>query len=198
MHAGLLVLLTQADLLLASMTQDDWRWHMYDTVKGSDWLGTQNAIHYMIRETVAAIVELEHYGMPFSRTWQLDIPARLGRQSLNYDTGGQAYRTACAADRTGHAMLHTLYGQNLKLDCQYFIEYLVLDLMLIRGKCVRVTALSMEDGILHRIFARNAVLTTGGKYKTTVFILRNTLLVFTGKCDPTNTSLVISCLIDYL
>ena len=178
MHAGLLVLSTQADLLLASMTQDDWRWHMYDTVKGSDWLGAQNAIHYMMRETVAAIVELEHYGMPFSRIWQLDIPARLGRQSLNYDTGEQAYRTACAADRTGHAMLHTLYGQNLKLDCQYFIEYLVLDLMLIRGKCVRVTALSMEDGILHRIFARNAVLTTGGKYKTTQFSPCEVLCLF--------------------
>lgn len=92
----------------------------------------------------------------------LDIPVRLGGQSLNYGTGGQAYRTACAVDRTGHAMLHTLYGRNLKLDCQYFIDYLVLDLMMIRGKCVGVTALSMEDGTLHRIFARNTVLATGG------------------------------------
>ena len=89
MHAGLLVLFTQADLLLTSMTQDDWRWHMYDTVKGFDWLGVQNAIHYMMRETVAAIVELEHHGMPFSRTWQPDIPARLGGQSLNYDQYSQ-------------------------------------------------------------------------------------------------------------
>lgn len=152
---------------LGNMTEDDWRWHMYDTVKGSDWLGDQDAIHYMTREAVAAIVELEHYGMPFSRTPEGLIYQRaLGGQSLKYGTGGQAYRTACAADRTGHAMLHTLYGQSLKQDCRYFIEYFVLDLMMIRGKCVGVTALGMEDGTLHRIFARNTILATGGYGRT--------------------------------
>ena len=109
---------------------------------------------------------------------------------------GDKYRTGCAADRTGHAMLHTLYGQSPKPDCQYFIEYLVLDL--IQGKCMGVTALSMEHGTLHRIFTRNTVLATGDKYKTTAFILRNNLLVSTGKCGPTNTYFVIPCFIDYL
>ncbi|KAF2497361.1 succinate dehydrogenase [Lophium mytilinum] len=148
---------------LGNMTEDDWRWHMYDTVKGSDWLGDQDAIHYMTREAVDAIVELERYGMPFSRTSDGRIYQRaLGGQSLKYGTGGQAHRTACAADRTGHAMLHTLYGQSLKHDCQFFIEYFAMDLMMVDGKCVGITAMSMEDGTLHRIFARNTVLATGG------------------------------------
>jgi succinate dehydrogenase (ubiquinone) flavoprotein subunit len=146
------------------MTDDDWRWHMYDTVKGSDWLGDQDAIHYMTREAVDAIVELERYGMPFSRTSDGRIYQRaLGGQSLKYGTGGQAHRTVCAADRTGHAMLHTLYGQSLKHNCQFFIEYFAMDLMMVDGKCVGITALSMEDGTLHRMFARNTVLATGGK-----------------------------------
>ncbi|KAF2107356.1 succinate dehydrogenase flavo protein subunit [Lophiotrema nucula] len=148
---------------LGNMTEDDWRWHMYDTVKGSDWLGDQDAIHYMTKEAIPAVVELEHYGMPFSRTSEGTIYQRaLGGQSLKYGKGGQAYRTACAADRTGHAMLHTLYGQSLKEGVQFFIEYFALDLMMVDGKCVGITAMSMEDGTLHRIFARNTVLATGG------------------------------------
>jgi succinate dehydrogenase (ubiquinone) flavoprotein subunit len=147
------------------MTEDDWRWHMYDTVKGSDWLGDQDAIHYMTREAVPAVVELENYGMPFSRTSDGTIYQRaLGGQSLEYGKGGQAYRTACAADRTGHAMLHTLYGQSLKEGVQFFIEWFALDLMMSEGKCVGVTAMNMEDGTCHRMFARNTILATGGEY----------------------------------
>ena len=146
------------------MTEDDWRWHMYDTVKGSDWLGDQDAIHYMTKEAIPAVVELEHYGMPFSRTSEGTIYQRaLGGQSLKYGKGGQAYRTACAADRTGHAMLHTLYGQSLKEGVQFFIEWFALDLMMVDGKCVGITALNLEDGTCHRMFARNTVLATGGK-----------------------------------
>ncbi|KAF2131209.1 flavo protein subunit of succinate dehydrogenase [Dothidotthia symphoricarpi CBS 119687] len=148
---------------LGNMTEDDWRWHMYDTVKGSDWLGDQDAIHYMTREAVPAVVELENYGMPFSRTAEGTIYQRaLGGQSLEYGKGGQAYRTACAADRTGHAMLHTLYGQSLKEGVQFFIEWFALDLMMSEGKCVGITALNMEDGTCHRMFARNTILATGG------------------------------------
>ncbi|KAF1851681.1 succinate dehydrogenase [Cucurbitaria berberidis CBS 394.84] len=148
---------------LGNMTEDDWRWHMYDTIKGSDWLGDQDAIHYMTREAVPAVVELENYGMPFSRTSEGTIYQRaLGGQSLKYGKGGQAYRTACAADRTGHAMLHTLYGQSLKEGVQFFIEWFALDLMMSEGKCVGITALNMEDGTCHRMFARNTVLATGG------------------------------------
>ncbi|KAE8446983.1 succinate dehydrogenase flavoprotein subunit [Mollisiaceae sp. DMI_Dod_QoI] len=148
---------------LGNMTEDDWRWHHYDTVKGSDWLGDQDAIHYMTREANAAIYELENYGMPFSRTAEGKIYQRaLGGQSLKYGTGGQAYRTACAADRTGHALLHTLYGQSLKHNTNFFIEYFALDLLMVDGACVGVLCLSMEDGTLHRIFAKNTVLATGG------------------------------------
>ncbi|CAN9457096.1 unnamed protein product [Alternaria sp. RS040] len=148
---------------LGNMTEDDWRWHMYDTIKGSDWLGDQDAIHYMTREAVPAVVELENYGMPFSRTNEGTIYQRaLGGQSLKYGKGGQAYRTACAADRTGHAMLHTLYGQSLKEGVQFFIEWFALDLMMSEGKCVGITAMNMEDGTTHRIFAKNTVLATGG------------------------------------
>ncbi|KAF2708503.1 putative succinate dehydrogenase flavo protein subunit [Pleomassaria siparia CBS 279.74] len=148
---------------LGNMTEDDWRWHMYDTVKGSDWLGDQDAIHYMTREAVPAVVELENYGMPFSRTGEGTIYQRaLGGQSLKFGKGGQAYRTACAADRTGHAMLHTLYGQSLKEGVQFFVEYFALDLMMSEGKCVGITCLNMEDGTVHRMFARNTILATGG------------------------------------
>jgi succinate dehydrogenase (ubiquinone) flavoprotein subunit len=149
---------------LGNMTEDDWRWHMYDTVKGSDWLGDQDAIHYMTKEAIPAVVELENYGMPFSRTNEGTIYQRaLGGQSLKYGKGGQAYRTACASDRTGHAMLHTLYGQSLKAGVQFFIEWFALDLMMSEGKCVGITALNMEDGTCHRLFAKNTVLATGGK-----------------------------------
>ncbi|TPX23986.1 succinate dehydrogenase flavoprotein subunit [Coccidioides immitis] len=148
---------------LGNMTEDDWRWHMYDTVKGSDWLGDQDAIHYMCREAPRTILELEAYGMPFSRTVEGKIYQRpIGGQSLKYGTGGQAYRTACAADRTGHAMLHTLYGQSLKHNCNFFIEFFVLDLMMIDGTCVGAVALDMETGTLHRLFSRNTILATGG------------------------------------
>lgn len=136
---------------------------MYDTVKGSDWLGDQDAIHYMTKAAPTAVYELENYGMPFSRTSSGTIYQRaLGGQSLNYGQGGQAYRTACAEDRTGHAMLHTLYGQSLKHDTNFFIEYFALDLLMVDGACVGVLCLSMEDGTFHRMFAKNTVLATGG------------------------------------
>ncbi|KAH7393654.1 putative succinate dehydrogenase flavoprotein subunit [Cadophora sp. MPI-SDFR-AT-0126] len=148
---------------LGNMTEDDWKWHMYDTVKGSDWLGDQDAIHYMTKAAATAVYELENYGMPFSRTAEGKIYQRpLGGQSLKYGKGGQAYRTACAADRTGHAMLHTLYGQSLKAETNFFIEYFALDLLMVDGACVGVVCLSMEDGTIHRMFARNTVLATGG------------------------------------
>lgn len=103
------------------MTEDDWRWHAYDTIKGSDWLGDQDAIQYMCREAPQAVIELENYGLPFSRTEDGKIYQRaFGGQSLDYGKGGQALRTACAADRTGHAMLHSLYGQAMKNDVQFY------------------------------------------------------------------------------
>lgn len=148
---------------LGNMTEDDWRWHMYDTVKGSDWLGDQDAIHYMCREAPRAVRELEEYGMPFSRTEKGLIYQRpLGGQSLRYGQGGQAHRTACVADRTGHSMLHTLYGQAIKHDCQFLIEWFALDLIMDGNECVGLTAIDMETGTLHRIFARNTLLATGG------------------------------------
>ena len=149
---------------LGNMTEDDWRWHMYDTVKGSDWLGDQDAIHYMCREAPKAVLELESYGLPFSRTEEGKIYQRaFGGQSLDYGKGGQAYRCACAADRTGHAMLHTLYGRSLAFDTSYFIEYFALDLIMNdAGECVGIMAINMEDGTLHRMNAKNTVLATGG------------------------------------
>lgn len=106
---------------LGNMSEDDWRWHAYDTIKGSDWLGDQDAIQYMCREAPKAVIELENYGLPFSRTEDGKIYQRaFGGQSLNFGKGGQASRCACAADRTGHAMLHTLYGQSMKHDVQFF------------------------------------------------------------------------------
>ncbi|KAJ1419031.1 Fumarate reductase/succinate dehydrogenase, FAD-binding site [Sesbania bispinosa] len=116
---------------LGNMTEDDWRWHMYDTVKGSDWLGDQDAIQYMCREAPKAVIELENYGLPFSRTEDGRIYQRaFGGQSLNFGKGGQAYRCACAADRTGHALLHTLYGQAMRHNTQFFVEYFALDLLM--------------------------------------------------------------------
>jgi len=153
---------------LGNMSEDDWRWHMYDTVKGSDWLGDQDAIHYMCREAPAAVLELEEFGLPFSRTEDGKIYQRaFGGQSLDYGKGGQAHRCACAADRTGHAMLHTLYGRSLAFDTTYFIEYFALDLIMTSdGQCAGITALNMEDGTLHRIHAKNTVLATGGYGRT--------------------------------
>ncbi|KAJ7498478.1 succinate dehydrogenase [Mycena latifolia] len=148
---------------LGNMTEDDWRWHMYDTVKGSDWLGDQDAIHYMCREAPRTIIELEHFGVPFSRTKEGKIYQRaLGGQSLHYGKGGQAYRCAAAADRTGHALLHTLYGQSLLHSTEFFVEYFALDLLMHDGECLGVIALSMEDGTLHRFRAHRTVLATGG------------------------------------
>ena len=148
---------------LGNMTKDDWSWHMYDTVKGSDWLGDQDAIHYMTKEAIHTVVELEHYGVPFSRTKEGKIYQRaFGGQSLDYGKGGQAYRCAAVADRTGHSILHTLYGQSLRHNCNYFIEYFALDLMMENGECKGITAMCMEDGSLHRFFANNTVLATGG------------------------------------
>ena len=149
---------------LGNMTEDDWRWHMYDTVKGSDWLGDQDAIHYMCKEAPRTVIELEHYGVPFSRTDEGKIYQRaFGGQSLDFGKGGQAYRCACASDRTGHAILHTLYGQSVRHNCEFFIEYFALDLIMdAEGDCVGVMALCMEDGKLHRFKCKNTVLATGG------------------------------------
>jgi len=149
---------------LGNMSVDDWRWHMYDTVKGSDWLGDQDAIHYMCKEAPRTVIELEHYGVPFSRTDEGKIYQRaFGGQSLDFGKGGQAYRCACAADRTGHAILHTLYGQAVRHNTEFFVEYFALDLIMDEaGDCVGVMALSMEDGSLHRFKCKNTVLATGG------------------------------------
>jgi len=148
---------------LGNMEPDDWRWHMYDTVKGSDWLGDQDAIHYMAREAPAAVLELENYGMPFSRTPEGRIYQRaFGGQSYKYGKGGQAHRCCCVADRTGHSLLHTLYGQSLRYDCNYFIEYFALDLLMEGGECVGVIALCLEDGSIHRFRSKNTVLACGG------------------------------------
>ncbi|XP_065370337.1 succinate dehydrogenase [ubiquinone] flavoprotein subunit, mitochondrial [Calliphora vicina] len=148
---------------LGNMEDDDWKWHMYDTVKGSDWLGDQDAIHYMTREAPKAVIELENYGMPFSRTPDGKIYQRaFGGQSLKFGKGGQAHRCCAVADRTGHSLLHTLYGQSLSYDCNYFVEYFALDLLFENGECRGVIALNLEDGTLHRFRARNTVIATGG------------------------------------
>src|SRR3954451_19659718 len=136
---------------------------MYDTVKGSDWLGDQDAIHYMTREAPRSVIELEGYGCPFSRTEDGRIYQRaFGGQSQDYGRGGQAYRCCAAADRTGHALLHTLYGQSLAHSTNYFIEYFALDLIMEDGQCKGVVAYNQEDGTLHRFKANNTVLATGG------------------------------------
>jgi succinate dehydrogenase (ubiquinone) flavoprotein subunit len=150
---------------LGNVTQDDWKWHFYDTVKGSDWLGDQDAIHYMCREAPKVVLELENYGMPFSRTESGKIYQRaFGGQSLDYGKGGQAYRTACAADRTGHAMLHTLYGNSLRYKAQFFIEHFAMELLMNNDKtaCVGALVYNMEDGKITKINAKNTILATGG------------------------------------
>jgi succinate dehydrogenase (ubiquinone) flavoprotein subunit len=152
---------------LGNMEPDQWQWHMYDTVKGSDWLGDQDAIHYMTRVAPEAVIELENYGMPFSRTTDGKIYQRaFGGQSYNFGKGGQAHRCCCVADRTGHSLLHTLYGQSLRYDCKYFIEYFVLDLLMEKGECRGVIAVCLEDGTLHRFKAKNTILATGGYGRT--------------------------------
>lgn len=148
---------------LGNMEPDNWVWHMYDTVKGSDWLGDQDAIHYMTKEAPAAVIELENYGMPFSRTPEGKIYQRaFGGQSYNFGKGGQAHRCCAVADRTGHSLLHTLYGRSLAFECNFFIEYFAMDLIMENGVCKGVTALCLEDGTLHRFNANNTVLATGG------------------------------------
>src|SRR5208283_2204375 len=147
---------------LGNMDEDDWRWHMYDTVKGSDWLGDQDAIEYMCREAVQAVYELEHFGVPFSRTEEGKIYQRpFGGHMTDY--GKTPARRACAAaDRTGHAILHTLYQQSLKHDVEFFVEYFVLDLIMDEGACRGVMAWCLEDGSIHRFRAQTVVLATGG------------------------------------
>ena len=147
---------------LGNMGPDDWRWHMYDTIKGSDWLGDQDAIEYMCREAAASVIELEHYGVPFSRTEDGKIYQRpFGGMTTNYGEG-IAQRTCAAADRTGHAILHTLYQQSLKHEAEFFIEYFALDLIMDNGVCRGVMAWNLEDGTIHRFRAHAVLLATGG------------------------------------
>ncbi|HTC52711.1 MAG TPA: succinate dehydrogenase flavoprotein subunit [Steroidobacteraceae bacterium] len=147
---------------LGNMGPDDWRWHMYDTVKGSDWLGDQDAIELMCKEAPAAVIELEHYGMPFSRTDQGRIYQRpFGGMTTHYGKG-TAQRTCAAADRTGHAMLHTLYQQSIRHEATFFVEYFAIDLMMENGECRGVVALDMNEGQLHRFRAHRTILATGG------------------------------------
>lgn len=148
---------------LGNMGEDDWRWHAYDTVKGSDWLGDQDVIQYMCQNAPKAIIELEHYGVPFSRTAEGKIYQRpFGGMTTNFGEGKAAQRTCAAADRTGHAILHTLYQQSLKFNAEFFIEYFSLDLIMDGESCKGVTAYSLEDGKLHRFRAHQVVLATGG------------------------------------
>jgi succinate dehydrogenase / fumarate reductase flavoprotein subunit len=147
---------------LGNMGEDDWRWHMYDTVKGSDWLGDQDAIEFMCKEAPAAVIELEHYGVPFSRTDDGRIYQRPFGGMTTHFGKGIAQRTCAAADRTGHAMLHTLYQQSLKHDASFFIEYFALDLIMENGECRGVIALDMADGTLHRFRAHQVIMATGG------------------------------------
>src|SRR5690242_18213560 len=148
---------------LGNMGPDDWRWHMYDTVKGSDWLGDQDAIEYMCREAIPAIIELEHYGVPFSRTDEGKIYQRpFGGMTTNYGEG-TAQRTCAAADRTGHAILHTLYQQSLAHDARFFIEYFATDLVTDADGTIRgVLAIDMNEGTLHFFRGHAVVLATGG------------------------------------
>ena len=148
---------------LGNMGEDDWRWHMYDTVKGTDWLGDQDAIEYLCREAPEAVYELEHFGVPFSRTEQGEIYQRaFGGMTTHFGEGGQAQRTCAAADRTGHAILHTLYGQSLRHSAEFFIEYFAIDLIMEDGACRGIVALCLEDGTLHRFRAHKVILATGG------------------------------------
>jgi succinate dehydrogenase / fumarate reductase flavoprotein subunit len=148
---------------LKNNTPDHWTWHMYDTVKGSDWLGDQDAIEYMVREAPAAVYELEHAGVPFSRNPDGTIYQRpFGGHMQNMGEGPPVQRTCAAADRTGHAMLHALYQQSLKYAADFFIEYFAIDLIMEGGKCVGVIALCMDDGTIHRFRSQAVVLATGG------------------------------------
>ena len=147
---------------LGNMGEDDWRWHMYDTVKGSDWLGDQDAIEYMCKEAPAAVIELERYGLPFSRTEDGRIYQRPFGGMTTHFGEGTAQRTCAAADRTGHAMLHTLYQQSLRRNAEFYIEYFAIDLIMEDGACRGVIALNLEDGRLHRFRSHQVILATGG------------------------------------
>jgi succinate dehydrogenase / fumarate reductase flavoprotein subunit len=149
---------------LGNMGKDDWRWHMYDTVKGADWLGDQDAIEYLCRNAPQAVYEMEHYGVPFSRTEDGRIYQRpFGGMTTEFGEGPPAQRTCAAADRTGHAMLHTLYGQSLRYSAEFFIEYFAIDLIMdADGACRGVVALCLEDGTVHRFRAKKTILATGG------------------------------------
>ena len=153
---------------LGNMGEDDWRWHMYDTVKGADWLGDQDAIEYLCKNSSEAVYELEHFGVPFSRTEDGKIYQRpFGGMTTNYGEGPAAQRTCAAADRTGHAILHTLYGKSISESADFFIEYFVIDLIMSNDKeCVGVIALSMEDGKIHRFQSTQTILATGGYGRT--------------------------------
>ena len=147
---------------LGNMGEDNWRWHMYDTVKGSDWLGDQDSIEYLCRNAPEAVYELEHFGMPFSRTDEGKIYQRaFGGMTSNYGQG-IVQRTCAAADRTGHAMLHTLYGQCVKHEVNFFIEYFALDLIMEDGACRGVMAWNLDDGVIHRFRAHQVIMATGG------------------------------------
>src|SRR5579864_9481378 len=149
---------------LGNIEADDWRWHMYDTVKGSDWLGDQDAIEYMCRSATQAVYELEHFGVPFSRTEDGRIYQRpFGGHMQDYGDGDPAKRACAAADRTGHAMVHTLYQQCLRNNAEFFVEYFALDLIMDdEGACRGVMAWNLEDGSIHRFRAHMVVLATGG------------------------------------
>src|ERR1700744_5300927 len=152
---------------LGNMGEDNWRWHMYDTIKGSDWLGGQDAIEYMCREAIPAVLELENYGVPFSRTEASKIYQRpFGGMTTKFGEG-IAQRTCAAADRTGHAILHTLYQQSLKHSAEFFIEYFAIDLIMDdKGECRGVVAWKRDDGTIHRFRANQTVLATGGYGRT--------------------------------
>ena len=147
---------------LGNMGEDDWRWHMYDTVKGADWLGDQDSIEYLCKEAPKAVIELEKYGVPFSRTEDGKIYQRpFGGMTKNYGNG-IVQRTCAAADRTGHAILHTLYGQALKHNTEFFIEYFALDLLMKNGECKGLIAWNLNDGTIHRFRAHTVIIATGG------------------------------------
>ena len=147
---------------LGNMGEDDWRWHMYDTVKGSDWLGDQDAIEFMCKQAAEAVIELEHYGVPFSRTETGHIYQRpFGGMTTHYGEG-IAQRTCAAADRTGHAMLHALYQQSIRHEAQFFVEYFAVDLLMEDGACQGVVAIDLADGSVHRFRAQRTILATGG------------------------------------
>jgi succinate dehydrogenase / fumarate reductase flavoprotein subunit len=148
---------------LANMGPDNWQWHMYDTVKGSDWLGDTDAMEYLAREAPAAVYELEHYGVPFSRTEEGKIYQRpFGGHTTEFGEGPPVQRTCAAADRTGHAILHTLYGQSLKNNAEFYIEYFALDLIITDGRCTGVVCWKLDDGTIHVFNAKMTVLATGG------------------------------------